>query len=198
MATSRVRAARFRSTFATLALLIVLLWPSPLAAQAAGSPSPPSTAADAKTLTSPTFAKSIRGKQIVVTTSDGSKRKGKFTVGPTGLVVADTQPAEVVRFDDIVTVKMVSHALRNGTLIGLGIGLGIGLAAAIGAGTDTDEPEVVVFFPAALGAGIGAGFGALIQRSNSRALYDAKRKTTSVAPILTQTRRGVAVSVSWR
>jgi hypothetical protein len=179
-------------------VLFAALAPSPLAAQAPTA-SPAATGDQTSPLLTPAFAKSIQGKQIVVTTSDGRTRKGKFTVSPAGLTAERTQPPEVVPLGDIVKVKRVSHGLRNGTLIGFGVGFGLSLPILAG-GCESDDCSVEGLIMMALGTGIGAGIGALFQTNKENVVYDAKRHaaSTSVAPILTPARQGVAVLVSWR
>jgi hypothetical protein len=162
------------------------------AAQAAGSAQP--------ALGSPAFEELIRGKKVVVTTSDGSEREGVFTVSPAGLVGAAPGPAIVMPYDRIVRVEKVSHHLRKWTLLGLAAGAGVGVVLAV-----NDGENLAFMLPPVVG-GIGSGVGALIggvinaEHRKTDVVYDARRRTRtmSLVPIVSPTRKGIAFRMTWR
>jgi hypothetical protein len=112
-----------------------------------------------------------------------------------------------VPFDQIARIEKSSHRLRNGALAGLISGAGLGLGIWAGACSESGDGEDAVFLAlatgvwAGIGAGAGVGIGALVNMAKKPGdvLYDAPRRITmSVAPILSKTQKGVALSLTWR
>jgi hypothetical protein len=105
-----------------------------------------------------------------------------------------------VPFDQVVKVQRVTHRVRNFLLIGLGVGLATG-AWAERPGDDT-APFTLTGFFGGIGAGAGAGIGVFLNvlHRHGDVIYDAKPRTTIMAltPILSPTRKGVALSMTWR
>ena len=184
----------------TAALVTALVTPVPASAQTTALPG------------TAEFARLVQGKKVIVTTSDGKERKGKFEVSSTGLLIEGraiagrmTEGAQVVPFDQIVRVTAASRhrGLGLGIAIGLGAGVGLSLPIVMSCwGDECGESLAGVFAMGAIGAGIGAAFGALSDRRNrdKHVIYEAKPRTTtmSFAPILSKAQKGVAFSMTWR
>ncbi len=202
---------------ATVLSVGIILSASMAAAQTPAS-TPPVVATQAVLPGPPPFARSIDGKVVWITTSDGIRLKGRVgAMTPAGLTLVpggasnawSSHGPRTMSFDDIVKVEHVSHEQRNGVLrgvlIGGGVGASVGLFLQILACEDTclfgDDagPGIVVF--TAMGTGIGAAIGALVNRGDrpGDVIY-AKPRTTTVAfaPILTRSRKGMAFTMTWR
>jgi hypothetical protein len=161
-------------------------------------------------LGTPAFTRALQGKSVWITTSDGFRGRGVVTsLSATGMVVTDNGSTTTVPFGDVVKVEKASHRLRNGTLIGLASGAGFGvMIGALLCEGDCSAGEFAGISLAAgglyggMGAGIGVGIGALVNaaKRHGDVVYDAKRRTTTVAvsPILSPTRKGMAFSMTWR
>jgi hypothetical protein len=195
---------------AVLALATFTIVPS-LAAAQTPPPQAAGATANAALLNDAAFQSlaQVRGKQAWITTTDGDRRKTYVvSVALSGVTVADTaHTTREIALDRIVTVETVtnwrSKRLIRGGLIGFGAGFGSIALVTLSCWDDECEPTLV---PAlgfgALGAGIGVGIGALMNLHGHAddVVYDARRSTTkfNVAPILAPTRKGVAVSLTWR
>lgn len=146
-----------------------------------------------------TFADQVKGKRVLVTTIDGRQFDGHVQATSAGL---QTDSGITLSSDQIKRVQLVTHRVEKGLLIGLAGGLAIGVGSYFGSCEDECANSALVLGPA-IGAGIGAALGAAGNASHRRSdvLFEAKPKTSttfSVAPILSKTRKGVAVSLSWR
>ena len=191
--------ARFLVRSAAGSALLLALASSPASAQAPASPAP--TTAQT-TFLEAAFAQVVQGREVWVTTSNGSRQKVRVVgVAPTGLAVTATSgQGQTIRFEDIARVQKVSHRLRTHTLIGLGVGAGIGLMGLAACGGDGGCAGPWFLFYTGAGVGIGALNGAIKNRVNrdDDLIYDAGLRPTarlSLAPILSPTKMGVAVSV---
>jgi len=152
------------------------------------------------------FATALNGRQEVwITLSDGSQMKGRVTaVAPTGLTVTGISgQGQTVPFGDITKIQKVSTRLRKNTLVGLGVGLGLGAYGALFCGqarSGCQAPLIATY--ASVGAGIGALTGAIKNalHRDEDIVYDAARRTKTVAltPIVSRTRKGAAMSITWR
>jgi hypothetical protein len=153
----------------------------------------------------------VQGKRAWITTVDGKREKAYVvTVAPSGVTVAVTaRTTREIAFAEILKVQTTASSsggasrLVRGGLIGFGSGFG-GMALLLATCWDDEcEPSLA---PAvgfgALGAGIGVGIGALMNLHDrpSDVIYSKPRSTTTfnVAPILSPTRKGAAVSLTWR
>ena len=189
------------------AIVVALLAPA-ASAQTAATP-PAAAAPQDAVLSTPAFARLVQGKTVWVTTIDGWRRQRRVrSFTPTGMIVERSRlPVAEIPFVEIAKVERVPHRLRNSTLVGLAIGAGVGgaFAAAMRCCIGDEISAEGVFFGFALytgmGVGIGAGVGALRHaRGDEDVLYDAKKQKTTVAlaPILSPTRKGLGVAITWR
>jgi hypothetical protein len=152
----------------------------------------------------------MEGKNVWIT-AEGVRRRGVVTsLSTTDMVLMEDGVATTIPFGQIVRIEKATHRLRKGTLIGLvsGVGAGAVLLAVLGCADDGFvgcSPADYVsgsLFSGGIGAGAGLGSGALANwaKRNSDVLYDARRRTTTIAlvPILSPTRQGMAFSMAWR
>lgn len=154
----------------------------------------------------PSFASAISGKSVWIT-ADGVRREGRVTsLSPSSLVLLEDGAPITIPFSQIVRVEKSTHHLRNGTLIGLAAGAGLGFWAMSAICADeycyASDWVMVPAFYSGLGAAAGVGIGAIVNAAtkHGNVIYDARRftKSVAVAPIVSPTRKGVAVSLSWR
>jgi hypothetical protein len=150
------------------------------------------------------FAQRVTGRHLIITTMSGQRFEGTVMVSPTGLETAG-KAGSSVPFGQIARIEKPTYRMRAGAWLGAaaGAGLGIGVACA----NDRYCGEEGGWFAGALvfggiGAGVGAGIGAALNHAhrNDDIVYDTYRRTTTVAvaPILSATRKGVAVRVTWK
>ena len=151
------------------------------------------------------LAKVRLGDEVWVKGHDGKEIKGKLTeVSPTSLEILSG--GRDVAFG-VETVKTIStrerDGLANGAWIGFGVGAGLGLLGAIGYcfGADVDNcagGAVGAFaLHTGVGVAIGLGIDALVPGRKIEIYRAASRPSArlSLAPILSPTKMGVAVSV---
>ena len=149
------------------------------------------------------FAQAFQGREVWITTSDGSRLKARIgVVAPTGLnVTAAHGQGQTIRFAEIKRIEKVSHRLRNHTLAGLIIGSGLGLLGMAACGDDGACAGALVVY-AGIGTGIGALNGAIRNNLNrdDDLIYQVGARTTvlAVTPILSRGSRGAALSLTWR
>jgi len=190
MSTALARFARFTAMAATIGLL------APAAAQAQAGPDQPVPG-------SPEFAKLLEGRRVILTTMDDAEIDGVVTsVSATGVVFGRREPAREVPFGRIRKIEKPSYRIRRGTLIGLAVGTGLGIREATGSCSGSECRAYLIMLGAA-GAGFGAYFGAMnhLKRGNKDVIYVGGRSRTAtfvVAPILSPTRKGAALAISWR
>ncbi len=184
---------------ATMSAVIIML-----AATAASAQVPAPTPAQSAFL-GISFATVTNGRDVWITMSDGSRLKARVTaVAPTGLVVTEANgQGQTVRFEGISRIQRVSHRLRTGTLVGLGVGAGLGALGAAVCDGEAGCAPAIFFTYAAFGAGIGALSGAIRNAANrdEDIVYDAANRTTTtvaLTPIVSRTRKGAALSITWR
>lgn len=200
---------------AALSVAITVLASSGAAAQTTGTAPPVGETAQTTFLSTPEFARLVQGKTVWITTSDGTRRKSQvvalsktsITVAENTVITLAENTVNTVAFDQIVKVEQVTNKPRNrvikGALIGFGSGFG-GMALLLASCWDDEcEPNLGPAFAfGALGAGIGAAIGALVNlgHANEDVLYDARSRTKTLAlvPILSPTRKGLAFSMTWR
>ena len=195
----------FTGSTAISAVLVALAAPSALAQVPV--PVAPATPAQSAFLGT-TFSTVVSGREVWITTSNGSRLKVRVgSVGPTGLSVTETNgQGQTVRFDEITRIQKVSHRLRTGTIVGLAVGAGLGWLGTVACGIDTyGDPSCFASFLltyTGIGAGIGALAGAIRNHANrdDDTIYVAGVRTTTVtfAPILSRSRKGAALSITWR
>lgn len=183
------------SRLSAFAVVMLALAPPALAQQAPVT-SPPAD----PILSSPAFAQSLKGRRLLLTTTDGRRFDGRVESTSNGL---RTDNSAVVPLSEVARVERVTHRIQKGLGIGLLLGLGIGALTYVQSCEDDCNPGAILLM-SGFGAGIGAGFGALGNATNRRSdvLFDSKTRkgttTVAVAPILSPTRKGVAFSMTWR
>jgi hypothetical protein len=110
--------------------------------------------------------------------------------------------ARQFRSTDVTTIeKRGSDSLKNGALIGLAIGGGIGGVGMIALAATAEDHVgafmvVGVLMYGGIGAGIGAGFDALIE--GDRVIYSRSGSAgarLTIAPIVSRDRKGARVSL---
>ena len=201
-------ASRIESLARSAAISAVLLFlaSSPASAQTAPPAAAPAPTAAQSAFLGATFAQAVHGREVWITTSDGSRLKARVVaVAPTGLTVTGTSgQGRTLRFEEIARLQKVSHRLRTHTIVGLSVGTGIGLLGAIACEGEGDGGcgAAVLLSYAGIGLGIGALNGAIrnaVNRDNDL-IYDAGLRTTTlaIAPMLSPTRKGVAFTMTWR
>lgn len=126
---------------------------------------------------------------------------GLSTAGLT--VTATNGQGQTIRFEEISRVQKVSHRLRNHMIAGSIIGSGLGLLGAAFCEADAGCFGTVFGIYAGIGVGIGALNGYIRNQVNrdDDLIYEARvRSTTTVsfAPIVSRTRKGVSLTLSWR
>ena len=128
------------------------------------------------------------GETVTVTDAEGRSVKGQVEVlSPSLLVLSDRSGRHEWADSDIASIRQVkSDSLGNGALIGLAVGGGIGLVGVI-----------VAAVYAGIGAGVGVGIDALIRKEYVVYQPSAPRTQVRLVPLLTPTRQGLAVSVSF-
>ena len=142
------------------------------------------------------------GDTITVVDDSGQRVQGKVSSlsdSALSLTVSGT-PRQFLSTEVNTIEKRGPDSLKNGALIGLAIGGGIGAAGMIALAATADDPgpfvAVGVLMYGGIGAGIGAGFDALIE--GRRVIYarsGSARTTLTVAPMLGGSRKGVRVSL---
>ena len=189
------------SLFALVAAAASLMAP---AASAQTGAAPRSPASDSRVA-------SAQGKDVRVTTMDGSRRTGKLVSLSASEVVFRQEGKDVsVPLEKVRKIERVSRGVRNGVLVGVLVGtLGGTLAANSWLSESGCPPDCVTEegrllsagMGASIGAGIGAGIGALINSGardrNLLYLAPGSSGTVSVAPIMSQRRQGVALTMRW-
>jgi hypothetical protein len=152
------------------------------------------------------------GTEVMVETIDGRKIQGRLrSVSEAGLLF-DKVGAPPIPTEDIRTVSRRSgrRPVLKGLVVGLAAGAGLGLAVMVSdrAQHQRCTPDElfcgVSFGPSAeaiagvftvLGAGVGAGVGALIPAPMKVVYRASSPPRVSIGPIITSVRRGVALSV---
>jgi len=187
--TGRLRFFFLPQAAAALAAIGLTASPMDVAAQGLRPPPPADIQAQATLLSTPTFARSVEGKSIVVITTGGERYEGHFTISGQAFVIHAPKAAVTVPFEQVARVQKSTFRIRKHTLIGLGVGVGVGAlltAAACAEGCD-GEPWFFVFgaFGAGIGMGVGAGNGAILNARHADAdiVYDTgQRFMTTAAP----------------
>jgi small nuclear ribonucleoprotein (snRNP)-like protein len=151
-------------------------------------------------LASPVFARFVRGKDVWVTTTDGTKQRGEIAaVTENGLILTGPQQASLP-LDQIMTIVEVSHRLRNGVVSGLAGGASVGVLACQSWSTQAGCGRKLLGLTA-IGVGTGLAVAAVMNLDKNRdLLHDSGRKTRtlSFAPILSPKRKGMAFRMTWR
>ena len=194
----------FTGWTAISAVLIALAAPAALA-QVPVPVAPPTPAQSAFLGTA--FSTVVNGREVWITTSNGSRLKVRVgSVGPTGLSVTGASgQGQTVRFEEITRIQKVSHRLRTGVFVGMTVGAGLGavvIAACAGESPCAQPAPFLALTYLGIGTGIGALAGAIRNYTNrdDDTVYAAGARTTTVsfAPILSRTRKGAALTITWR
>jgi len=156
-------------------------------------------------IASPTFAKLITGKSIVVLTKDGRDYEGVFTISGDSLVMSNALLQTTVPFDQVARVSKSTFRIKKHSLIGLSVGAVLGglfAREACEGGCHARDGLIMVGLAAASGAGIGAMNGARGNAFNyyRDIIYDAgmRTRTLAVAPVVSRARKGVVFVMAWR
>jgi hypothetical protein len=194
---------RFLARLAAIFLVLMVWVASPAWAQTP-APAPPAATTQAEFLGA-SFAQSFQGREVWITKFDGSRQRAHVgTVVPAGLTLTSKDgQGQTIRFGEIARIEKVTHRMRNHVIAGLIIGGGFGLLGSIACDGDAACHTLVPTIYAGLGMGIGALNGAARNSMNKDddLIYQASPRTStvmSVTPILSRTRKGVALSVTWR
>ena len=192
---------RIRSLSGSMVVSMALV---ALAAPAASAQAPTPAATPAQTAFLGTaFATFVNGRELWITSSTGSRLKARVTtVTPAGLTLTESGgKSQTVPFGDIARMQRVSHRVRTATIVGMSVGTGFG---AIGAGfCDSGGcAATLIFAYMGIGAGIGALAGAIRNSANrdDDTVFEAGNRMPTVAltPIVSKTRKGAAVTITWR
>jgi hypothetical protein len=143
------------------------------------------------------------GDTLTIVDDSGQRIQGKVSsVSASALSVTISGTPRQFLSTEVNTIeKRGPDSLKNGALIGLAVGGGIGAAGMIAlAATAESNPGAFVvagvLMYGGIGAGIGAGFDALIE--GRRVIYarsGSPATALTVAPMLTRSRRGMRVSL---
>src|SRR5688500_6957730 len=146
------------------------------------------------------------GQNVRVSLTNGGRETGRLLSLSAAEVVIRTRGTEVrLPLDRVRSVTRLPDPIRDGALLGAAIGAVAGLQilkCEPGVNDDCPRPHSWWYLDAPVGAGIGAIIGALIDRikvSKDGVVYRAPVRTSRflVAPVITPTRRGVALVVWW-
>jgi hypothetical protein len=144
------------------------------------------------------------GARVWVTMGDGREFRGVAT-SPTSIDLGVSDANTPLPFADVRKIEgeRIAHGARNGAIIGL-LGAGIPVvyyAQALQHGEGGNYPSGLVVGFTALGAGVGALIGAIIDSHHPRrhVLYDStkKRETVRLVPIVSGRGAGVGGVVHW-
>ena len=143
------------------------------------------------------------GDTLTITDTSGERVQGKLTqLSGSGLVLDVSGAPRQFQDSDVNTVeKRGPDSLKNGALTGFAIGGGLGGLALGALAAADDGPTLAVAVVGALlyggiGAGIGVGVDALIE--GRRVIYarsNSPRARLTIAPLLSERRKGVVVSL---
>ena len=184
-------------------MMTAATWATAAGAQTPESPAP---STQSSFLATPAFAEIVNRKSLVIRTKDGRDYEGHFKISGNTLVLADTNMITTVGFDEITRIQKSTFRMRKHALIGLGVGAGVGAASAAALAGDCYDCGGAYFLLvtayAGIGASIGTGVGAILNRINvwNDVVYDVgtRARTLAVAPILSPSRKGVSVVMTWR
>jgi hypothetical protein len=142
------------------------------------------------------------GREVRVTFTNGARLSQR-------LVALTDRDVEVERhgarsrysIDDVQLIERTRHAARYGTVIGGLTGFVAGTMMCGGGDEQCDYPVIdggVIV--GAMGAGIGAAVGALINSTTAsrHVLYARRTSTVTVVPAVTRGRAAVGVAFCWR
>ena len=147
------------------------------------------------------------GDTVSVIETTGTEVSGRIERVSNGTLalLTDDGPREWSEVDVGTIRQRQGDSVKNGALIGLGIGAGLSILAVgtcissgapAGCGGGGGTLAAAVAFNAGLFAAIGAGIDALIRTRH--VIYDsAGSADVSLSPLVTRTRRGVLMSVSF-
>jgi hypothetical protein len=145
------------------------------------------------------------GDKVIVTDRSGQEIKGRLVRLATEALTLEVD-GQVTTLEQ-ANVRLVRHRwndpVLNGVLIGTAVGAGAGIAFVMAWCEETHECENEAAGAgvwALIGGGIGAGIGALGDSTHRalRTVYEAPAGaggSVSIAPLVTPSRRGVALSV---
>jgi len=124
------------------------------------------------------------------------------SVTPGSITLATGHTNAQIALDQVQAIKRVSHRTRNGLLIGLGVGI-IPTLGPFGDSESGAATALHFLVPPVVGLAAGALVGALLdhaKRDSDLVYYKGRKPTTTfgVVPILSATRKGFALNMSWR
>ena len=141
------------------------------------------------------------GDTLTVIDVAGQRVRGKvvsLSNSALNLTISGT-PRQFLTTDVNTIEKRGPDSLKNGALIGLAIGGGIGTVGMLALVSTDDNPGAIAIVGAlmygGIGAGIGAGFDALIE--GDRVIYarSGSGARLTIAPIVSRDRKGARVSL---
>lgn len=137
------------------------------------------------------------GRAVVVTDGSGRRTRGTVAdVSPTSLVILGPD-ARTFADTDVDAIRTAPDPVWNGALAGAAVGAGLATWDYL---VDPSEPGNAAIFAAAigLGAAIGAGIDALVNR-HGRLLYAPARRQPRVrlTPVLSHDRQGALLSINF-
>jgi hypothetical protein len=143
-----------------------------------------------------------KGVTLRVTTIDGAQQTGWLDSVSTDTIsiLPSAGKKASVSFSQIASISRPANRAKS---IGKGLLIGLGASAAITALSwrvsceDDCLSGGAMFGMIAAGAGIGAGIGAAA--SHDEVLYRRRhQRTIALAPLVSKTRKGMAVTITWR
>ncbi len=137
-----------------------------------------------------------KGQTVLVIDDTGLKIRGKVEeLSPSSLIVVTKGPARRTFVESTVSEIRRPDSKVNGALIGAGVGAGLALWDYL---IDPSEPGngVITVVSVGLGAAIGAGIDALVNKSG-KVLYRSPHHAVKLrlTPLLERDRQGVSISV---
>ena len=147
-------------------------------------------------------AAAATGKEVHVVALDHSRQTGQLvSIDDTNVTISRPDGQVSIPRKDVQGVRLVSHAFRNSTLIGLGVGFGTGLVW--GGSIDEDGGNYALaggLMFGGIGAGVGAAIGAVANLSGAgrRTVFIGPAKAAlGLAPAIGKGRVGFMGLVSW-
>ena len=137
------------------------------------------------------------GQTVVVTERDGRQTKRKIgALLPSSLTLLIPEE-QVIPGSSVWKKRRTTDSLWNGTLIGLGVGAGVGLAAQASCGWPCPPLTRTLPIFAGIGAAVGAGIDAAMNRGHGIPYPspEGQARRVAVAPLMA--RHGVLVSVGF-
>jgi hypothetical protein len=142
------------------------------------------------------------GRQVHVVAPDHSRQTGRLvSLDNTQVTISRPDGQVSIPLKEVQGIRLVSHAFRNATLIGLGVGFGAGVLWGTSIGEADESYELVGgLIVGGIGAGVGAAVGTIanLRGAAGRTVYIGPGKAAlKVSPVIGKGRAGFAGLVSW-